>query len=768
MRAKALFFGVIIFVLALVPAGPAAAQTAPGIVWKGGGTIGVQSVAVSPDGQTLATAGQDNTVKLWRTSDRSLIRTLISHDAAVWSVAFSPDGRFVASGGEFVFGDPSGNVKLWRVGDGAFLGDFPVPQSSLAYSVAISPDGMLLAAGLSGSKINIWRVSDRALLRTLNGHTDQVFSVAFSPNGQTLASGSADRTVRIWTVATGALQRTLQGHTSFVNGVAFSPDGTMLASASLDQTIRLWRVPGFSLLRTLRGHTDAVHTVAFSADNQTLASGGADKTVRLWRPGTGALLRTLTDPEQHVVYGVTFIGSATVASGGADSHARLWRVSDGSLTGVFGHHEASLRSVIFSPDGTLFASGSEDTTARLWRASDGADLQTLAEHIDVVNAVAFSPNGRLVATAAGSPPPDTRETKIKIWRVGTAASVLTLPGHQSGSTGVAFSADGQTLISAGRDFALRFWRVSDGSLIRAVTQGSPTGVLTISPDRSVVAVPGRATLTINLYSTADGTLLRTLRASTGAISSLSFSGDGRSLAVGEEAYGNNVEIFRVSDGTLVRTLPGDPNGFVQAVAFAPDGSTLASGSGFSRVIQLWDPATGALRAAYDGETGWGPFVHMAIAFSPDSKLFGYGRGDATVVMARIPSRRASQAAGRSWGRNGPRSFPASVAGFLPRSCLLRVIEGGLVEGANSVGLRRGPPDEAPFEGRGVVDRDVRDVRAEVEPARLSRDRVGTLARADQSEHLLDGVEGRSPLDGPPVGRQARGESLVPVDGDRVG
>jgi WD40 repeat protein len=106
--------------------------------------------------------------------------------------------------------------------------------------------------------------------------------------------------------------------------------------------------------------------------------------------------------------------------------------------------------------------------------------------------------------------------------------------------------------------------------------------------------------------------------------------------VGEGAYGNNVEIYNVGTGSLVRTLPGDPNGFVQGVAFAPDGSLLASGSGYTHLIQMWNPTTGALLATYDQETGWGPSPQLPLAFAPSSTLFGYGRGDATVVVARTP------------------------------------------------------------------------------------------------------------------------------------
>src|SRR5262249_44947015 len=115
---------------------------------------------------------------------------------------------------------------------------------------------------------------------------------------------------------------------------------------------------------------------------------------------------------------------------------------------------------------------------------------------------------------------------------------------------------------------------------------------------------------------------------------VSFSGDGTLLAVGTDLFSNNVLILRVADGTVVRTLPGDAIAPVQGVAFAPDGHALASSSGFSHVIDVWDPATGALVASYDQEPGASSTVLLPVAYSPDSTLLGFGRGDATVVVAR--------------------------------------------------------------------------------------------------------------------------------------
>jgi WD40 repeat protein len=260
----------------------------------------VRSVAFSPDGLTLASAG-DRTVQLWRVSDGGLLATMTGHSGLVTSVAFTPDGQVLASGSE------DNSVCLWRPSDGALVASLSHPKTrpfdgNEVDSLAVSPDGRLLAAGAGDGRVSLWRLSDRlevgvldpvagvrsAASSTMNPRA--VGAVAFSPDGATLAAGSNDGKIRLWRVADGTIQATLVGRQTRVGSVAFSPDGRFLAAgarddqvapSSADGTVRLWRLDDGAPLRTIVARS--VHLVAFSPDGRLLATGGG--AFRLWALG---------------------------------------------------------------------------------------------------------------------------------------------------------------------------------------------------------------------------------------------------------------------------------------------------------------------------------------------------------------------------------------------------------------------------------------------------------------------------------------------------
>ncbi len=282
----------------------------------------VKSVALNPDGKTLASGSCDRTIKIWDLSSGQLLRTLIGHSYSVKSIALSPDGKTLASG------SCDRTIKIWDLPTGKLTRTL-TGHADWVNSVAYSPDGKTLASGSCDKSIRIWDLSTGKLIRILTGHSYSVNSVAYSPDGMTLASGSSDETIKIWDLSTGELTCILTGHSYSVNSVAYSPDGKTLASGSNDETIKIWDLSTGKLTRNLTGHSYWVKSVAYSPDGCTLASGSNDKTIKIWDLSTGQLVNTLVGAgHSDWVYSVAFsLDGKTLASGSAVRTIKIWQMS---------------------------------------------------------------------------------------------------------------------------------------------------------------------------------------------------------------------------------------------------------------------------------------------------------------------------------------------------------------------------------------------------------------------------------------------------------
>ena len=278
----------------------------------------VWSVAISPDGQTLISSSEDQTIRLWNLRSGDLLRTLKGHSGSVWSIAFSPDGQTVASGSS------DNTIKLWNKGSGDLLGTLE-GHSGTVWSIAFSADGQILASGSSDNTIKLWELGSGKLLNTLSGHADAVRSIALSPDGQILASGSSDKTIKLWNRGSGELIRTLKGHKDRVISVALSPDGQILASGSVDQTIKIWNLSSGKLLRTLAGNSKWVNAVAISPDGRTLASGIGD-IINFWNLNTGELLYTLSSNSSDITSVSFSANGKRLVSSSRDKTINNWRL----------------------------------------------------------------------------------------------------------------------------------------------------------------------------------------------------------------------------------------------------------------------------------------------------------------------------------------------------------------------------------------------------------------------------------------------------------
>ncbi|WP_373867165.1 WD40 repeat domain-containing protein [Trichormus variabilis] len=190
------------------------------------------SLVASSDSKVLVSGGLDG-IRLWDLPQQRPLSTLVRFDNAIYTLAISPDGQTLASG------DSQGVVKLWNLSNGKLIQQLQA-HSQIVTAVAFTPNGERLVTSSRDKTIKIWDVNNGVQVQTLTGHDNWVNAIAINPDGQTLASAGKDG-IKLWDLNTGELKHTLDGHSDWVSAIAFSADGKMLASGGFDQKINIWQ-----------------------------------------------------------------------------------------------------------------------------------------------------------------------------------------------------------------------------------------------------------------------------------------------------------------------------------------------------------------------------------------------------------------------------------------------------------------------------------------------------------------------------------------------
>uniref|UniRef100_A0AC35U9X2 F-box domain-containing protein n=1 Tax=Rhabditophanes sp. KR3021 TaxID=114890 RepID=A0AC35U9X2_9BILA len=239
-----------------------------------------------------------------------------------------------------------------------------------------------IISGLRDNTIKIWKRSDLACVKTLDGHTGSVLCLQY--DNDIIASGSSDSTVRIWDVRTGECINTLVHHCEAVLHLRFH--NGMMVTCSKDRSICVWEIikpTEINLRRVLVGHRAAVNVVDF--DENYIVSASGDRTIKVWNPTTCEFIRTLSGHKRGIA--CLQYRDTLIVSGSSDNTIRLWEINGGSCLRILEGHEELVRCIRF--DGKRIISGAYDGKIKVWDLNAALNprsnpsslcIQTLSRH----------------------------------------------------------------------------------------------------------------------------------------------------------------------------------------------------------------------------------------------------------------------------------------------------------------------------------------------------------------------------------------------------